>query len=323
MSANPQNKDNQEVDLSMISKGIGNFFQSITNAIFLIIQFFIKHVIVIGVLFAIGVGIGIYLDKTNKTYDHLIIVQPNFGSTDYLYSKIDLLQSKIRERDTLFLKAIGIEDPAMLAKIEIKPVIDIYKFINQSEQNFELLKLMSEDGDIKKIVEEKPTSKNYSFHMIMFKTRNLTTTKKTIEPLLAYLNNSPYFLKIQKEYINNDQLKIKYNEATLAQIDAFLNGIANPANAKGEKLVYYNENSPLNDVLKTKDKIIVEQGNLRVNLVNLDKIVKESSHTINTENSESINGKLKLVLPLLFISLYIAIHVFIGFYRRQKAKRAL
>jgi len=323
MSANPQNRDNQEVDLSMISKGIGNFFQSINNAIFLSIQFFIKHVIVIGVLFAIGVGLGIYLDKTNKTYDHLIIVEPNFGSTDYLYSRIDLLQSKIKERDTLFLKAIGIKDAAVLAKIEIKPVIDVYKFINQSEQNFELLKLMAEDSDIKKIVEDRATSKNYEYHMILFKTKELITKKSIIDPLLAYLNNSEYYAKIQKEYINNEQIKIKYNEATLVQIDAFLNGIANPANPKGDKLVYYNENSPLNDVLKTKDKLITEQGNLRIDLVSLDKIIKESSNTMNIENSESINGKLKLVLPLLFISFYIAIHFFIGFYRRQKAKRAL
>ena len=323
MSANPQNKDNQEVDLSMISKGIGNFFQNVNNAIFLGIQFFIRHIIVIGVLFAIGVGIGIYLDKTNKNYDHMIIVQPNFGSTDYLYSKVDLLQSKIKERDTVFLKAIGIKEASLLAKIEIKPIIDVYRFINQSEQNYELLKLMAEDSDIKKIVEDRATSKNYTYHMILFKTRDIITTKTMIEPLMAYLNNSEYYTKIQKEYINNQQLKIKYNEATLTQIDAFLNGIANPSNPKGDKLVYYNENSPLNDVLKIKDKIIIEQGNLRIDLVNLDKIIKESSNTINIQNSESINGKLKLVLPLLFISIYIGIRIFIGFYRRQKAKRGL
>jgi hypothetical protein len=321
MSINPHQSDNQEVDLSMISKGIGNFFQSINNVIFLSIQFVIKHFVIIGILFAIGVSLGIYLDKTQKTYDHLIIVQPNFGSTDYLYSKIDLLESKIKERDTVFLKAIGIKDGSMLAKIEIKPIVDIYKFINQNDQNFQLLKLMSEDSDIKKIVEDKPTSKNYTYHMILFKTKDLITTKGVIDPLMAYLNNSAFYAEIQKEFVKNEQLKIKYNEETLAQIDAFLNGISNPSNPKGDKLVYYNENSPLNDVLKTKDKIILEQGYLRIDLVSLDKIIKESSQTINTQNNESINGKLKLILPILFVFFYIFIHFFIGFYRRQKLQR--
>ena len=97
---------------------------------------------------------GLFLDTTNKTYDHQIIVQPNFGSTDYLYSKIDLLNSKIKENDTVFLQKIGILDPSKLSKIEIKPIVDVYKFIATDEKNFDLLKLMAEDSDIKKILEE-------------------------------------------------------------------------------------------------------------------------------------------------------------------------
>ncbi|MBC7605708.1 MAG: hypothetical protein H7199_01960 [Burkholderiales bacterium] len=322
MSTNaPGKAENQEVDLSMISKGIGNFFQNIGTLLFKAIQFIIKHIIVILILFVIGVGLGLYLDKNNKTYDHQIIVQPNFGSTDYLYAKIDLIESKIKERDTLFLKAIGIQDAEMLSKIEIKPVIDVYRFINTSEQNFELLKLMAEDSDIKKIVEEKPTSKNYPYHLISFRTKKVTNANKTIAPLLNFLNNSAFYTKIQKEYVNNEMVKMKANELTIAQIDGFLNSFTNPSNqnAKNDKLVYYNENSPLNDVIETKDKLIKEQGNLRIDLVGLDKIIKENSSTLNTENNESINGKLKLILPLLFILIYISIFGFIGFYKNQKA----
>jgi hypothetical protein len=41
--------------------------------------------------------------------------------------------------------------------------------------------------------------------------------------------------------------------------------------------VYYNENTQLNDVIQTKDKLIKEQGNLRLELVNADKIVKRTA----------------------------------------------
>jgi uncharacterized membrane protein len=320
MSTNSQK--NEEVDLSMVSQGIGNFVQYIKTNIFLAIQFVLKHIIVIGILFAIGVGLGIYLDKTQKTYDHQIIVQPNFGSVDYLYAKIDLLESKIKEHDTIFLQKIGIKDASALAKIDIKPVIDVYRFINNSEQNYELLKLMSEDSDIKKIVEEKATSKNYSYHQITFKTRAMITPKGVIEPLMAYLNNSAFYTIMQKEYVNNLHIKMKANEQTIAQIDGFLNSFSSTVNSsnKSDKLVYYNENTQLNDVIQTKDKLIKEQGNLRLDIVACDKIVKTNSFTINTENSESINGKLKLVLPILFIFFYLCIHYFIGFYKNQKAR---
>ncbi len=47
-------------------------------------------------------------------------------------------------------------------------------FINLSnnEQNFELIELMAENGDLKKIVKETTTSKNYNYHTIYFDKRN-------------------------------------------------------------------------------------------------------------------------------------------------------
>ena len=60
------------------------------------------------ILFLIGAGLGYYLDKTTNVYDHQLIVTPNFGSSDYLYAKVEQLNAKIKEEDTLFLKAIGI-----------------------------------------------------------------------------------------------------------------------------------------------------------------------------------------------------------------------
>ncbi len=320
MSTNSQNNsENQEIDLSLISKKIGNFFQGINKFIFNCIQFALKNIIVISVLFIIGVGLGLFLDTTNKTYDHQIIVQPNFGSTDYLYSKIDLLNSKIKENDTVFLQKIGVLEPSKLSKIEIKPIVDVYKFIAADEKNFDLLKLMAEDSDIKKIVEENATSKNYPYHLISFSTKSFTTDKKTVEPILNYLNNSLYYSQIQKEYINNVNLKMKANDVVIAQIDGFLNSFSNKVNgnAPSDKLVYYNENTQLNDVIKTKDNLIREQGNHRIELVALDKIVKENSTTINIENKKAVNGKMKLILPLLFILMFVAIKFFISFYKKQ------
>jgi len=161
MSTNEKrNSDDQQIDLFLISAKIGEFFQGINTIIFKAIQFVLKHIVILGILFVIGVGLGMYFDKTNKVYDHEIIVQPNFESTDYLYAKVALLTSKIKQKDSVFLKAIGIKNPSKLVKIDIAPVIDIYKFINSGDKdrnvlNFELLKLMADDGDLKKIVEEK------------------------------------------------------------------------------------------------------------------------------------------------------------------------
>ena len=56
-----------------------------------------------------------------------------------------------------------------------------------------------------------------------------------------------------------------------------LNAFSTTANGsqKSDKLVYYNENSQLNEVIKTKDALINEQGGHRIELVNFDKIIKK------------------------------------------------
>lgn len=319
-NANP-NPEDQEIDLAAVSKKIEGVTQSIKNFVFNCILFVLKYKIIIGALFVLGVGIGIYLDKTNKTYENQMVVSPNFGSADYLYAKIDLVSSKIKERDTMFLEKIGIKDASKITDIEIKPIIDIYQFVNNNgERNFELLKLMAEDSDMKKTLEERPTSKNYTFHLIKFKTKNRTNREKTIDPLLNYLNNTTFYSKIQKQELENIKIRMKSNDLIISQIDNFLNGIGN-GGAAGQKLVYYNENSPLNDVIETKERLVREQGNQRINLVTMDKIIKEVSQVINIENNESVNGKLKLILPFLFIFIFVAIRLFLNFYKEQSLKR--
>lgn len=322
MGKQHNNTDDQEIDLSEIKRKMGSAIDGFNRKLFLLLQFFIRNIIVLSILLVLGVGLGIYLDKTQKTYNHQIIVTPNFGSVDYLYEKVDLIQSKIKENDTAFLKAIGISEPKKLVKIEIEPIIDAYPFANRSETNFEMLKVMAESSDIKEVVQEPTTSKNYPRHLIRFSTKKSTNKEKTVAPLLEYLNNSNFFSLIQREYVNNVKLKMQANERTIAQINDVLDAYAKSSmGSTGSSMVYYNnENTQLNDVIETKDKLVREQGEHRIDLVSLDKIVKDNSVILNIQNTKSVNGKLKLALPLLFMAIFIAIRLFMAFYKKQSLK---
>jgi hypothetical protein len=330
MSQNTNNSENQEIDLSLISDKIKGFFDGIAFSIFKGILFLKRNLIILGVLVVTGVGIGIYFDMTNKSYDSEIIVKPNFGSTDYLYSKIDLLESKIKERDTLLLKAIGIENPKGLNLIEIEPVIDIYTFVNngydksiaQNSQNFELVKLLAEDGDINKIIKDKVTSKNYSSHKIHLRTKGFVQDQKMIVPILNYLNQNEYFETIRKTYVKNIEIKMLKNEETIGQINALLNEFSNTTNSnqKSDKLVYYNENTQLNDIIRTKEGLLAELANQRLELKNLDSFIKKTSSIINIKNENVTNGNLKFVLPIFFIFGFIFINLFSKFYKKQSLK---
>jgi hypothetical protein len=320
MSTNvPQNQEDQEIDLFLFLKKIANFPQWISATIFKWIQFFIKNIIVFSILFIIGFGVGLYIDGSQKPYDHQIIVKTNFESTDYLYSKIDLIQSKISERDLSFLKSIGIKNSLEITKISVEPIVDIYKFINSSGQNMELLQLMAENGDLKTIVKESTTSRNYNYHTIILSTNGVTRQNDVINPILDYLNTSSYFQGIQKIYAGNIHQKIKEKEAIVLQIDEIVNHFLSSSGniQKSDKLIYYNENKQLNSIIKTKDSLVNVLGTLKIDLFNSRKVINDNAVILNIKNDKFINGKFKYILPLLLISLFILTRSFISFYRKQ------
>lgn len=317
MSTTPSRPlENDEVDLKTLSSSIGNFFGSVGNVFFSLLQLIIRKIFwVIGIV-VIGFAAGYFLDSF-KTYEHQLIVRPNFNSIDYLTSKIDLLDARIKDRDTAFLKSIGIQQPRRLVGIKLKPVVDIYNFANRNELNFKTMELLAEDGDMNTLVVDNTTSKNYTYHMLTLVTVGETDSKKLIDPLMNYLNDSEYFRKVQEQSLYNVRSKIITNEKLIGQIDAILESIAR-GNSGGGTVV--NGDSQLNDVIRTKDLLIEEQGMFRIELVSLDKIIKLSDSTLNIERTSGTEGRKKYLLPLILLLAVGIIAGLVKFYRnRSKA----
>jgi hypothetical protein len=311
----------QDIDFASITKGIGNWIQGLNRFLYNCIRFAIRNIIILGILIVVGAALGTYLDKTTRVYEHKMIVSPNFGSVDHLYTAIHLIDAKIKERDTLFLSKIGIKNSDRMLDISIAPIVDVYHFVSINESNYKLLELMAEDGDIKKIVADNTTSKNYTNHTISFATLGKTTNEKTVTPIINYLNSNEFYLKIQKEYNANIKIKMQQNDSIVSQINNVLGEFSkNAKSGPTDRLVYYNENTQLNDVIKTKDELIKEQGTLRLDMVSLDKIVKDISVVTNIRDDKATSGKMKLVLPIVLIMLFLMIYFFRAFYRKQSLK---
>lgn len=314
-------ENNSEIDLQTVFGRVGDFFEWINTILFRIIQFFLKNAIVVVVLVIVGVAIGSYLDSTRKTYDQRIIVAPNFGSSDYLYSKINLLKAKIAEVDTIYLKeVVGLQHPKILKSIEIKAITDVYQFIEDKDKNFDLIKLMSEDAGLQKVLSDSITSKNYTYHKIYVTTNSLVSDQDFVQPLLNYFNQSDYYNKIQAISLKNLQYEIVQNDTIIAQINTVLNGFSKVKNAKNDKLVYYNENTQLNDVIRTKEDIIRNQGKNRIKLVRFDKTIKDISSLLNIKKAQSIKGNMTFVMPALLVILFVFLRFFVAFYKRQTLK---
>lgn len=329
MSTNT-NHEQEEIDLGQLFGKIGNFFSSITTSIFKGILFVQKNIILLTALVVIGAGLGYYLDSETKVYNHEVIVSPNFGCVDYLYNKVNLINSRIQQRDTSFLKSIGIVEPKNISKVSIKPVIDIYSFVNENRgtannaentQNFELVKLLSEDGDINKVIKDSLTSRNYGHHKILIVTKGFTTNKQTLDPILTYLNESSFYKEFQKTYVDNLKNKMEQDQIVINQIDTLLNQFSNSSNnQKNDKLVYYNENTQLNGIIDQKNNLISEINGIKTQLITTSKIILDKSRVINIKNTKGLNNKMKLLLPVVFVFGFIFLSLFLSFYKKQKAK---
>ncbi len=309
------NSQDQEIDLGQIGKGIQNFFQGIINSFFDLIFFLKKKIIIVGSLFIIGVALGYFLDK-NGSYTQDILVMPNFGSNEYLYKKVEFLNSRIIENDSVFFKSIGVSNSEMIGKLEIKAVNGVFQFVNQGDenkQNFELIKLMAEDGNIEEIVKEVAISKNYYLHNITFKTKEKISQKNVIDPILNYLQDGDFYKTQQKIYQKNIDNKMKFNDSLIVQIDKL---ILNLSFNKGGN-ISFSEEKGISELINKKDQLINEKQSLIINRSLFEEIIKIQNVSINNINTKGLNHKMKLFLPILFIFLYVIIYNFIVLYKKQ------
>ena len=309
------NSQDQEIDLGLVVKGIKNFFQGIINSVFDFIFFLKKKILLVISLFVIGLVLGYFLDKSSS-YTQDILVMPNFGSNEYLYKKIDFLNSRIIENDTAFFNSIGVSNSEIIGKIEIKAVNGVFQFVNQGDenkQNFELIKLMAEDGNIEEIVKDVAISKNYYLHNITFKTKEKISQKNVIDPVLNYLQDNDFYKKQQKIYQKNIDNKIKFNDSLIVQIDKL---ILNLSNNKGGN-ISFSEEKGISELINKKDLLIKETQNLFLNQSLFEEIIKTQNVSINNLNTKGLNHKMKLFLPILFIILYVILYNFIVLYQKQ------
>ena len=310
--------EDEVIDLSDLGTRMGDTVSNLGFKVYLFLEFLKRNMLWLLTLAVIGVGLGFWADSTQKTYDHKIMLIPNFGSVDYLYEKVTLLDAKRKEKDSVFLQSIGLPISAKMGALKIEPILDPYTFVRKSEMNFDLFKLLSDNGEPAKIVEDPVTSKHYTMHMLSFSTRYKISHKTVVAPLVGYFNDSDYFTQIRKEYVQHVDKRFAANERTISQIDNFLDGISSGTGSAAS--VYINENTQLNDVIQTKSRLVNEQGELLIEKVNISNVIKESDSILNIENRESLNGKMKLVLPVLFIGLFLFVTLLKNFYKSQRRK---
>src|SRR5574343_395248 len=243
------------------------------------------------------------------------------GIINSIFDVIFFVKKKIIVIGTLFL--IGIVLGFFIDKNPVytqdMTVIPIFGFVNMrdNEQNFELIKLMAEDGKIDEIIKSDITSKNYYLHNITFQTAEKINQNEVIDPLLKYLQDNSFYKTHQKIYQENTNDKIKFNDSLIKQIDGLIVKLSD--NNSGSN-VSISENKGISELINKKNELVIESQYLKIHKHEYEDIIKTQNVSLNNVNTKGLNNKMKLILPVLFVFLYLGFYKFSSLYKKQLAR---
>src|SRR5690554_6508794 len=252
------NSTAEEIDLGYLINKVGVLFRKLVKKLFEVIAFLIKFKFIVIAILLIGFGYGYYKDMNAlKTYQNEVVVIPNFESVDYLYNQAEIINAKIRQRDTLFLKEILDEDMHYLRNIAVEPIVDVYNFIYQAEENIDVFRILVHNQDYENYIEDENNYKYNKYHRLKVGTTGDQRSERIISKLLAYLNTNTHYQEYQKLSIENTALQLAENIRMIAQVDSLIAAATRKTAAGGTSVTVFTENTDQrNDLLQVKQELL-------------------------------------------------------------------
>lgn len=214
---------NDEIDLSAVFDKIKSFFKSLLIGIVQIFQFFWNHKIRLLILLIIGVGLQFLLMiQTKKIYVNEYLVITNFGSTEYLYSKVNSINAKLNSEDTLYLEKVFGEEYKRIKDLEVVPVVDVYNLVNKSEENREVFELLLDEYDDISFLEEEININEYPNHRLRVFIKGLQNNENISNRLYDFLSDNEFYNELKRSTLENLKLQLAENQLIRMQIDSIV-----------------------------------------------------------------------------------------------------
>lgn len=214
-----------EVDLNFFFKRINLLIRKSILNVFRAINFLFKNWIKILFIGIIGIAYGYYSDiSATKIYKNEGIVIPNFGSVDYLYGTIDELNTRIKRKDTVFLKNILGNNYKALRKVDIEAVADVNHIVTSRDQ-IDIYRVLYQNKDFEEFASNAAINKNFKYHRINFTIKGEGISQQVIKDILDYWNNNEHFKDYEKIYVKNTELEIAERQKMITQVDSIINSL--------------------------------------------------------------------------------------------------
>ena len=312
-----QQNSSEEIDLGYLFKKSNDFFKSIIRGLFQILDFFKKYYIIVIVLLIIGFGYGYYKDLDHLgTYNNEVIVIPNFESADYLYDKVEAINTKIVTRDTVFLKEIFGVNYLKLEGVKLAPIVDVYNFVSKSPRNFDVLKLIVEKRNISEYIEDISIGKYYKYHRMGITITGKESSEKIVADLLHYLNESEHLQEYKKVFKENNTLKIQEYQNMISQIDSVLK--VNSQISEVPTNVSINNSTDLFNLFDKKRQLLGALLEFKTEEIDFSDPIKKVSADYNLKTKKLFQVSNKVKYPLLLVTLFSLVFFILYLFKNLK-----
>ncbi|PKG44219.1 hypothetical protein [Psychroflexus sp. MES1-P1E] len=318
MSEQTSQNASDEIDLGVVFEKIKSFFKSILIGIIQIFQFFWKHKFVLAGLIVIGVGLQLYLKSTSESiFSNQFLVKTNYSSTEYLYSKVNSINLKLKAGDSLYIKDLFGEHYDKVKEIEVVPVIDVYGLVNKSKENKETFELLLDEFGNISFLSDEININEYTTHKIKIYIEGQAYNEKISNRLYDHLASNSYYNELKTATLESYKERLQQNKAIRTQIDSILKDQKENTLPKlDNNAINFSGSQDLKELLNQKQELLLNDLSLRNRMSSNDevlKIIDSSFGVFSEERNQSY-----LIIPSIFLGIY-----FLFFFFRYLSRRIL
>ncbi|PRP67775.1 hypothetical protein [Nonlabens agnitus] len=324
----PQNREEQEVDLVPVFvwigdgikgffRAIGNFFKAIGHAIILFLIFLQKNIILIGLFILVGIGLGYYLDSAGKSnYTAQLRVQPNFNSSSQLISNIKYYNSLTDEGDyDRLANALGLslDEAKKLKSFSIEESYNDTELLAEYDRLARDSDTMALDNFTFEGFKEAKREIDYEFYEIIAKAETRAILEKAIPKVIDIKENSG-IKAARLSYLENTEFDIEAKKYQLSEIDsliaAYQKMISTEKSSSGGNTNLFvgdqRSSDNLANLFYQKQTLLEDLQALREDKYASENIVNVVSEYIVKGNVKNEHIKLKLILVFFFLGIFVA-----------------
>lgn len=329
MENQPQNNQEQEVDLvpvfvwisngfKNLFNGIGNIFKSIGHFLILFLIFIKKNLIIVALTSILGIAGGWYLkSQLSNVYSAKILVKPNFKSAAQLISNINHYNSLIEQNDynnlATALKTTQ-ENAAMLTGMEISAEFNETELLQEYDELARESDTMALDNFTFEGFMRAKRDIDYEFHNIQVTANNRDVLENVIPQVISVNENS--MIKAQRMALKETaDFDLKTKEYQLVEIDsliaAYESAIKSSDISSGSGTnIHLGDQRPseaLNQLFNQKRYLLEEMSEIREDKYTYDETVHTVSQFITKGTLEKKHYRLKGALVGFGLGLLIAL----------------